>query len=94
MDHNKLYVQVTAVLVDGGLAINTAFSRSSKDHGEGFKIWLRCCFAHVIRMGMTHGGGKRGVICSLPCYLLHHKVPPKAMGKNDVHHYLVQLYSR
>ena len=56
--------QVTIILADGGKAILAAISQISQDRteklSEEFKLWLRRCFAHVIRMGMTQGGGKRG----------------------------------
>ena len=41
---------------------------------------MRCCFAHVICMGNTRGGGKRGGKRSLPRYLLDQSVPAKVMA--------------
>ena len=81
MDHKELYVQVMTVLADGGASINAAINRISRDCGDGFKIWLRCCFAHVIRMGMTRGKHKRGGKDLSPCHLLDYKVPLKVMAK-------------
>jgi hypothetical protein len=51
------------------------------DENHSLVILLRRCFAHVIRMGFTRGGGYRGGRGSLPRYLLKQGVPPKMMTK-------------
>ena len=75
--------QVTHVLADGGEAIRSAIEQQSNERYDagGQRLALRRCFAHVIRMGMTRGGGIRGGKGSLPRYLLDQGVPPKVMAK-------------
>ena len=89
--------QVTHVLADGGEAINRAIDMLSEERlsGEEYQLFLRRCFAHVIRMGGTRGGGHRGGKGSLPRYLLEQGVPPKVMTKmmSDVCYHHVQLHS-
>jgi hypothetical protein len=77
---------VTQVLADGGEAIRAAVEKLSDERCEGddanqFAILIRRCFAHIIRMGFTRGGGYRGGKGSLPRYLLKQGVPPKVMTK-------------
>ena len=54
--------QVTHMLVDGGKAIRCAVEKKSNEQSatDGHQIFLRRCFVHVIRMGMTREGGYRG----------------------------------
>ena len=84
-DDQDTFTQVTEILVGGGTAIFAAINRISQNHkkesDEEFKIWLRHCFAHVIRMGTTHGGRNRGGKGLLPQYFLDHKIPPKGTAK-------------
>ena len=77
---------VNVVLADGGTAIlaainqiNNEIKTLSKNEERG--LVLRRCFAHVIRMGFTRGGGYRGGKGSLPRYLLEKGVSPKLMTK-------------
>ena len=86
-------VCVSNVLVDGGRALESAsknlISRKAV-HGtvaptshltsaETKGAPLRRCFAHVIHMGNTRGGGKRGGKGCLPRYYLDQGVPAKVM---------------
>ena len=87
--------RVTKIMADGGVAIASGISSLNDRRQEGFDIDERRCFAHVIRMGFTRGGGIRGGKGSLARYLLDNRVPPKVMAKmmNDVRSDHVQLYS-
>ena len=71
-------------MADGSTAIASAIQGLSgmrTGETDEYKLELRCCFAHVIRMGGTRGGGIRGGKGSLARYLLDQGVPPKVMTK-------------
>ena len=63
-DDRNTFTQVYKICIGRGTAVFAAINRISqnctKESDEEFKIWLRLYFAHVIRMGTTHGGQKRG----------------------------------
>ena len=89
--HDKTDKVVSNVLADGGTALSCAIKkvaekRTSRADVAEFtvevgNIYIRRCFTHCSRFGLTRGGGKRGGKGSLPRYLLDHNVPAKVMGK-------------
>jgi hypothetical protein len=66
---------------EGDLVIRNDLLLASDGLLEFLEIFVRRCFAHIVRMPNTRGGGKRGSKGSLARYLLEMGIPPKTVSK-------------
>lgn len=66
---------------EGNLVISNDLLLASDGLLEFLEIFVRRCFAHIVRMPNTRGGGKRGSKGSLARYLLETGIPPKTVSK-------------
>jgi hypothetical protein len=86
---NELDGDCNWVLVDGGKALNTAINNANRERMENasttgrvvINIMKRACFAHMMRLPRSRGGGNRGADGSIPKYLLEQGVDKKTMRK-------------